>query len=116
MAVCTHLASLDFTECLCVAGADTTVSAQYAFFLAMVRHPGEFFFFVDLLKILSIYPLEVLKKAQKEIDTVIGNDRLPGFSDREHLPYVNALMTETLRWNSVAPTGSPFFLFAFTIN
>ncbi|KAE9406913.1 cytochrome P450 [Gymnopus androsaceus JB14] len=71
------------------AGADTTVSAQYAFFLAMVRHP------------------EVLKKAQAEIDAVVGSDRLPSFSDREHLPYVNAVMTEALRWNSVAPTGVP---------
>ncbi|KIK55628.1 hypothetical protein GYMLUDRAFT_47600 [Collybiopsis luxurians FD-317 M1] len=71
------------------AGADTTVSCQYAFFLAMVRHP------------------EVLRKAQAEIDAVVGNERLPGFGDRDHLPYVNAVVTETLRWNSVAPTGVP---------
>ncbi|KAK1231056.1 hypothetical protein PQX77_005832 [Marasmius sp. AFHP31] len=71
------------------AGADTTVSAQYAFFLAMVRHP------------------EVQRKAQAEIDAVVGNDRLPGFADKEHLPYINAVLTEALRWNSVAPTGVP---------
>ncbi|KAF8067055.1 OrdA protein [Lyophyllum atratum] len=71
------------------AGADTTVSAEYAFFLAMVLHP------------------EVLKKAQEEIDTVIGNDRLPTHKDRARLPYVNAVVTEVLRWNSVAPTGVP---------
>ncbi|KAF9058629.1 cytochrome P450 [Rhodocollybia butyracea] len=80
------------------AGADTTVSAQYAFFLAMVRHPGGSPF--------SGLP-EVLKKAQAEIAAVVGNDRLPTYADREHLPYVNAIVTETLRWNSVAPTGVP---------
>ncbi|THU85007.1 cytochrome P450 [Dendrothele bispora CBS 962.96] len=71
------------------AGADTTVSAQHAFFLAMVRHP------------------EVMKKAQAEIDAVVGTDRLPNFQDRDRLPYVNAVVTEALRWNSVAPTGVP---------
>ncbi|KAK7046001.1 hypothetical protein VNI00_006996 [Paramarasmius palmivorus] len=71
------------------AGADTTVADQHAFFLAMVRHP------------------EVQKKAQAEIDAIVGNDRLPNFSDREHLPYVNALLSEVLRWHSVAPTGVP---------
>ncbi|KAJ3755986.1 cytochrome P450 [Lentinula raphanica] len=71
------------------AGADTTVSDQYSVFLAMVHF------------------LEVLRKAQAEIDAVVGNDRLPAFSDREHLPYLNAFLTEALRWNSVAPTGVP---------
>ncbi|GLB41345.1 putative cytochrome P450 family protein [Lyophyllum shimeji] len=70
-------------------GADTTVSAEYAFFLAMVLFP------------------DVLKKAQEEIDTVIGNDRLPTISDRSQLPYVSALVLEVLRWNSVIPTGIP---------
>ncbi|KAF9461394.1 cytochrome P450 [Collybia nuda] len=70
-------------------GADTTVSAIYSFFLAMALHP------------------EVVKKAQAEIDAVVGNDRLPDFSDREQLPYVNALAKEVLRWNSVTPTAVP---------
>jgi len=38
---------------------------------------------------------------------VIGNDRLPTLADRPHLPYVNAIVSEVLRWNSVAPTGVP---------
>jgi len=70
-------------------GADTTVSAEYAFFLAMVLNP------------------DVQKKAQKEIDAVIGHRRLPKLSDLPHLPYINAVLTEVLRWNSVAPTGVP---------
>jgi len=70
-------------------GADTTVSAEYAFFLAMVLNP------------------DVQKKAQAELDAVIGSDRLPTLADRESLPYVNALLLEVLRWNTVAPTGVP---------
>ena len=44
-------------------------------------------------------------KAQEEIDTVIGPDRLPHFNDREKLPYINAIVEETLRWHSIVPTG-----------
>jgi len=70
-------------------GADTTVSAIYSFFLAMMLHP------------------EVARKAQAEIDAVVGNDRLPTFEDRPHLPNVDALVKEVFRWNSVTPTGVP---------
>ncbi|KAG5654671.1 hypothetical protein H0H81_009920 [Sphagnurus paluster] len=68
-------------------GADTTVSAIYSFFLAMALHP------------------EVVKKAQAEIDSVVGNDRLPTLEDRPYLPYVDALTKEVFRWNAVVPTG-----------
>lgn len=50
------------------------------------------------------YP-EAQKKAQREIDAVIGNDRLPTLADRERLPYVNALCWEVFRWNPVVPQG-----------
>ena len=40
---------------------------------------------------------EVQVKAQKELDSVIGRDRLPDFSDRESLPYINAILKELLR-------------------
>lgn len=40
---------------------------------------------------------DVLKKAQEEIDRVVGNERLPDFNDRESLPYVNALLEEVYR-------------------
>ncbi|KAG6853830.1 hypothetical protein C0991_000944 [Blastosporella zonata] len=49
---------------------------------------------------------DVQKKAQAEIDSIIGSERLPNLADRPHLPYVNAVVTEVLRWNSVAPTGT----------
>ena len=51
-----------------------------------------------------LYP-SVLHRAQEEIDRIVGSDRLPLFSDREDLPYVDALVKETLRWENAAPTG-----------
>ena len=50
------------------------------------------------------YP-EVMKKAQDELDKVVGPDRLPGFEDRDRLPYLHALMNETLRWRPIAVLG-----------
>ena len=44
-----------------------------------------------------LYP-EVQTAAQEEIDRVIGSDRLPEYEDREALPYVTAMMKETLRY------------------
>ncbi|KAF9645118.1 cytochrome P450 [Thelephora ganbajun] len=71
------------------AGADTTVSAIYTFFLAMTLYP------------------EAQKKAQEEIFRVVGEDRLPTFADRDSLPYVGALVKEVLRWNPVGPLALP---------
>ena len=68
-------------------GADTTVSANSSFFLVMSLHP------------------EVQRKAQQEIDRVVGHDRLPNAQDRKHLPYVDAIMREVMRLNPVAPLG-----------
>ena len=46
---------------------------------------------------------EVQAKAQRDIDRVVGSDRLPDFSDFPHLPYVEAILRECLRWNPVVP-------------
>jgi cytochrome P450 len=56
---------------------------------------------------MTLHP-EVVKKAQAEIDAVVGNDRLPTFADRKNLPYIDALTKEVLRWNSVVPSGERF--------
>jgi cytochrome P450 len=55
-----------------VGGADTTASAAQTFFLAMAMFP------------------EVQKKAQAELDAVIGGERLPDFNDYDSLSYINA--------------------------
>jgi len=40
---------------------------------------------------------EVQKKAQIEIDALIGSDRLPEFEDIEGLTYLNFIRLEVLR-------------------
>lgn len=74
----------------------------------MVLNPGMCSILYAKAKSLFQVWIDVQKKAQAEIDSVIGNDRLPGIADRPHLPYINAVLTEVLRWNSVAPTGWNF--------
>ncbi|EMD36021.1 hypothetical protein CERSUDRAFT_52757, partial [Gelatoporia subvermispora B] len=46
-------------------------------------------------------------KAQAEIDAMVGKDRLPTIGDRPHLPYVNAVIKETMRWQPAVPMGLP---------
>ncbi|KAI0693296.1 cytochrome P450 [Cerioporus squamosus] len=70
-------------------GADTTYSTLQVFFLAM-----------------AIYP-DVQKKAQAELDAIVGPNRLPGHSDRPSLPYISAIVKETLRWGTVLPFSLP---------
>lgn len=55
---------------------------------------------------MSLSP-HVVRKAQEEIDRVIGNDRLPTSMDRPNLPYIEAVVKEVLRWHPVAPMGLP---------
>ncbi|KAJ6591168.1 cytochrome P450 [Mycena vulgaris] len=70
-----------------VGGAHTTMSAITSFFLLM-----------------SLYP-DVQKRAQVEIDQVIGRDRLLTIDDQKSLPYLTAVLKEILRWAPVAPLG-----------
>ncbi|EKM75591.1 hypothetical protein AGABI1DRAFT_79751 [Agaricus bisporus var. burnettii JB137-S8] len=71
------------------AGTDTRLSTALTFILAMLLHP------------------DVQRKAQAEIDAVVGSSRLPDFDDMPHLPYLSAVLRETLRWNPVLPLGIP---------
>ena len=68
-------------------GTDTVISANSSFFLLMSLHP------------------EVQRKAQEEIDRVVGHDRLPNAQDRKDLPYIDAIMKEVARLNTVVPLG-----------
>ncbi|OJJ51826.1 hypothetical protein ASPZODRAFT_2108113 [Penicilliopsis zonata CBS 506.65] len=71
-------------------GSDTTVSVLEAFFLAMMLFP------------------DVQRKAQAEIDKAFNHEpTLPSVSDRARLPYLHALIKETLRWHSIVPLGIP---------
>ncbi|KLO13426.1 cytochrome P450 [Schizopora paradoxa] len=72
-----------------LAGSDTSVTATMTFILAMLKNPDK------------------QRRAQEEIDAVIGSDRLPDISDWGSLPYVQAVCTETLRWEPVLPFALP---------
>ncbi|KIX95545.1 uncharacterized protein Z520_08665 [Fonsecaea multimorphosa CBS 102226] len=69
------------------AGSDTTTMALEVFTLAMILYP------------------DVMKKAQKEIDSVVLG--YPSYSDRQVLPYVDAVVKEVLRWRPVSAGGIP---------
>jgi cytochrome P450 len=77
----------DITATLYLAGSDTTVAAVISFFLAMLVYP------------------DVQRKAQAEVDRVVGKDRLPEIEDAPQLPYVQGVVNECLRWLPVTPLG-----------
>lgn len=54
----------------------------------------------------------VQKRAQAELDEIVGPDGLPSFDDYEKLKYVRAVLHELLRWNTVLPAGIPHTLIA----
>ena len=47
------------------------------------------------------------RKAQEELDAVVGGQRLPELSDVEYLHYIRAIVLEGLRWMPVLPLGLP---------
>lgn len=55
---------------------------------------------------MALYP-HVAIKAQEELDSVVGGDRLPDFSDQDDLPYICAIIKELHRWGCPAPIGIP---------
>lgn len=50
---------------------------------------------------------EVMRKAQKEIDSVMGEDRSPVWDDYARLPYIAATVKEAHRWRPVVPLAFP---------
>ena len=66
-----------------------TVSVLQTLFMAMALNP------------------HVVKKAQEELDRVVGSGRLPDFSDQGDLPYISAVTKELLRWTCPFPIGLP---------
>ncbi|KAJ7139436.1 cytochrome P450 [Mycena epipterygia] len=71
------------------AGAETTLGTLINFCLAMTLYP------------------DVMRKAQREIDTIVGHERPPNFADKDSLPYLRAMIKETLRWRPVSPVAVP---------
>ncbi len=52
---------------------------------------------------------ETQKRAQDElpVDAVVGRSRAPTFSDAPNLPYIQALVKESLRWRPAVPLCVP---------
>jgi len=71
------------------AGSETTSTLLMWWTLAMVAFP------------------QVQRRAQAELDAVVGRTRLPTFADASHLPYVHAVIKEVLRWRPAIPLGMP---------
>ena len=59
---------------------------------------------------------ESQKKAQEELDRVVGRDRLPDFGDLEYLPYIRAIVMEAFRWQPTLPLGQFIFFSDSMIN
>ncbi|KAJ3540051.1 hypothetical protein NMY22_g4463 [Coprinellus aureogranulatus] len=72
-----------------IAGSDTTLAAAMTFVLLMAKYP------------------EVQKKAQAELDRVVGFGQIPTFEDRPKLVYIQAVIREVLRWISMLRLGVP---------
>lgn len=73
------------------AGSETTMGTILAFILAMALYP------------------DIQTKIRMELDRVVGHGQLPTLDDRSRLPYVNAAIKETMRWNPVVPLCLPHF-------
>ena len=58
----------------------------------------------SLFLALVLYP-QVQRRAQAELDAIVGRDRLPTFDDRPRLLYMEALCKELMRWQMVTPIG-----------
>lgn len=69
-------------------GGRQTLTILHTFFLAMALNP------------------DAMRKAQEELDQVVGSERLPDVSDQEDLPYTSAILKEVVRWGSPIPFGA----------
>ncbi|KAI0055219.1 cytochrome P450 [Artomyces pyxidatus] len=69
------------------AGSDTTSISLSWWLFAMLMYP------------------DVQRRAQAELDAVVGHDRVPAFSDLQHFPFIHAMVKETLRWRPALPLG-----------
>ncbi|KAJ3722204.1 cytochrome P450 [Lentinula raphanica] len=88
--------TLEETDAVCsiignmyLAGADTTELTLRSFILAMALHPA------------------IQKKGQEAVDRALGGSRMPTLSDFGTIPYVDAIINETLRWKPAVTVTIP---------
>ncbi|KAK7052015.1 putative cytochrome P450 [Favolaschia claudopus] len=64
------------------------------------------FYLQSLILALVAYP-DAQRKAQEEIDRVVGGHRMPTLDDLEEMPYIRAMILENHRFRPVAPLHIP---------
>ncbi|KAJ6511409.1 cytochrome P450 [Mycena vitilis] len=62
----------------------------------------------DFVLAMMLYP-DIQRNAHAELDMVVGRHRLPGFDDRDNLPYISCIVKELLRWRPVAAIAAPHY-------
>ncbi|KAK4157185.1 hypothetical protein C8A00DRAFT_11913 [Chaetomidium leptoderma] len=72
-----------------IAGNDTTAASLMLLVLYLMQNP------------------DAQRKAQREVDGVVGKTRLPAWDDIPNLPYTNLILQETYRMNPLSPLGIP---------
>ncbi|KAF9468306.1 cytochrome P450 [Collybia nuda] len=80
---------VDHIERAWLAGAEAVAATLSFFMLAMVLYP------------------KVQVKLREELQKTVGVDRLPGFAEVKDLPYLGAVIKETLRWRPMGPLAVP---------
>ena len=73
-------------------GSDTSSSTILVFIHAMVKFP------------------HVQEMAHREMDSVVGENRTPQWSDYGELPYIAMIVKEAMRWRPVTPLAFPHSL------
>jgi hypothetical protein len=71
------------------AGSVTTSAAMQSYILALIHYP------------------QWQERIQAEVDTVVGESRMPTFDDVPNLPTVRAAVKESMRWRPVTAGGLP---------
>ncbi|KAK3041051.1 hypothetical protein RJ639_026848 [Escallonia herrerae] len=92
-----HKGRIHYQQCVCVncgqdmvvGGTDTTSNTIEFAMAEMMKKP------------------DVMKKAQHELDTVVGKDNMVEESDTHRLPYLNSVMKEALRLHPALPLLVP---------
>ncbi|XP_008303639.1 cytochrome P450 2J6-like [Stegastes partitus] len=87
--------------CICTldlfgAGSETTTTTLRWALLYMIHYP------------------DIQKKVQAEIDAVIGSSRQPSMTDRENMPYTDAVIHEIQRYGNIVPLNVPHMTYRDT--
>ncbi|KAJ8094055.1 hypothetical protein PM082_009945 [Marasmius tenuissimus] len=84
-----HLDMAIMVSAFMIGGVETTASIMQWFSALIPSHP------------------EIQKKAQEEVDRVVGRDRLPTIEDEKNMPYVHAIIKEVERCHNPFWLGTP---------